>query len=338
MLLKKIFFFFLLICIISCSSKETTKIIEEEIDCINTDISISEEDNTVIPHATDPVVWSGSFNEQEVKISYTIEIGNDNETETYTFLFNKVNGCLKKLRAFKFYDGKEVDISAVTEMDFLEFYTKEWKADEKLSGYLVYTDPHDKKTYSRKFWLEFTNNDYSIEDSNYLYFNDCFTNKLPIDIDLNNDEIIDFKLIYEEINDIGNRPKYTQYTIKLVSTYEEKNKILSPRINESPYFIIFEAPFTSENTRQYFNGVKNTLDIFYEYEIPYQSFNYFLNNNLTYKEILENDKDNYYLVSMNLNDEDFYGWIKFNFNSTNCNVEVLDTFLNTNPNENISVD
>jgi hypothetical protein len=324
----------------SCSSKSVIEIIDEEeepevINCSNTDISISEEDNIVIQHATNPVVWEGAYNESTVKISYTKPIGS--ESETFTFIFDKVESCLKPKRAFKFYDGKEVDISAVTEMSVSEFYTKEWEIDKKFAGNIIYKDPHDKLTYSEKFWVEFTEENFEMENTNYTFFNDCFGNKLPIDLDINTDGIVDFKIISERVRDIGNTPRFNHYTIKLISTNEDENEILSPRKTQGPYSVIFEPPFTSENTRQYFNEVKNALDVFYEFDAPYQGHNYFLNNNLTYKNFFENDKDDYYLIKMGLDNKAYYGWIKFTFNSAECNIEVLDTFLNTNADEHISI-
>ena len=132
--------------------------------CSNTNIGITEQDNVVIQHATNPVFWQGTYNETVVKIKYTQPVGNDGETETFTFIFNKLDGCLKIKRAFKFYDGKQVDVSAITAINVSEFYTGEWILDKKFTGNLIFTDPHDKKVYSRKFWLEFTAQNLEIEN------------------------------------------------------------------------------------------------------------------------------------------------------------------------------
>ncbi len=339
--LKNTFFYFSIIFFFSCTSSETIEVIDDEDDeifiCTNTDVSISKEDSIVIPHATNPVVWQGSYNDDHVTISFTKPVGSDGENETKAFIFDKKENCLVKNRAYEFYNGELNDVSAVTEMAVSEFYIKEWIADEKLTGLVVYTDPHDKITYSRKFWVEFTPADFQVEFTNFLNFDDCFLNKLPLEIDMNADNIIDFKLTYEEVNDVGNTPKYNQYTIKLVSTFAEKNQILSTVKNQEPYFVVHEPPFSSENKIQYLNGVKNALDVFYEYEAPYQSFNYFLNNNLTYSSVLENNKDDYFIVSLSLNNETYYGWIHFNFNALNCEVEIVDTYLNPNAGEHVSV-
>ena len=98
-----------------------------------------------------------------------------------------------------------------------------------------------------------------------------------------------------------------------------------------------EAPFTSENKTQYINGVKDALDIFYEYEAPYQNFNYFLDNTLTYSSTLKNNEDDYFIISMSLNNETYYGWIKFTVNTQNCEAAILDTFLSTTADEHVSV-
>jgi hypothetical protein len=127
---------------------------------------------------------------------------------------------------------------------------------------------------------------------------------------------------------IGNKPQFNTYTIKLISTNEDENLILSPIITDGLYTVIYEAPFNSENKRQYKNDVKNALDIFYEFDAPYQNYNYFLNNNLTNKDFLNNNKEGYYIVRMNFGDKKFYCWVKFAYDSENYNIEVLETFLN----------
>lgn len=322
----------------SCSSAENIGPEEDPnliVNCSNTGVTISEGDNIVIPHATNPVLWEGTYNDSSVKISYTKPIAT--ESETFTFVFEKVNNCLKIVSAYKFYDGKEVDVSAITAMNVSEFYTKEWEIDKKFTGILIYTDPHVKQEYSHKFWLDFTEENKEIESTSYALFEDCLGSKLPIDIDMNTDGIVDFKMVAEKVRDVGNTPQFNRYVIKLVSTNENENQILSPRRNEGPYTVLFEPPFTSENTRQYFNEVKNALDIFYEFDAPYQSFNYFLNNRLTYKEFLENEKEDYYLIKMGLADKEYYGWIQFTFNSGTCTVAILDTYLSPNPDEHVSV-
>jgi hypothetical protein len=338
MLLRHLLILLLSYIFFSCSSSENIGPEADPdliINCSNTEINVSEGDNIVIPHATNPVIWEGTYNDNRVKISYTKPIVT--ESETFTFVFEKVGNCLKTERAFKLYDGKQVDVSAITEMNVSEFYIKEWEVDKKFAGILIYTDPHDKQEYSHKFWLDFTEENKETESTNYALFDDCLGSKLPIDIDINTDGIVDFKMISEKVRDVGNTPQFNRYVIKLVSTYENENQILSPKRNESPYTVIFEPPFTSENTRQYFNEVKNALDIFYEFDAPYQSFNYFLNNRLTYKGFLENEKEDYYLIKMRLDDNEYYGWIHIKFNSSSCTVAILDTYLSPNPDEHVSV-
>ena len=109
------------------------------------------------------------------------------------------------------------------------------------------------------------------------------------------------------------------------------------RKNSSPYTIIFETPFSSENTRQYFVGVKNTLDIFYEFESPYENYNYFLSNNLTYKNILQNDLPDYFVISKDIGGIEYFGWIKFILDTSTCEAEVLFAYLETNPNTHVKV-
>lgn len=107
--------------------------------------------------------------------------------------------------------------------------------------------------------------------------------------------------------------------------------------------MLFEPPFSTENTRSYaankFNSldVKNSLDVFYEFNAPYESYNFFLQNNLTYKKQFENTKDDYYAVNLIRNNQNFYGWIKVDFNALTCEIKVLETYLNSNAEEHIYV-
>ena len=338
MFFRTVLLIFFCVFLHSCSTNEPVDEIDEEIiNCSTTNIAISEQDSIVVNHATNPVIWKGNYSDDYVTIYYTIPAGLDGETERFTFIFSKLENCLKVERAYKYYDGKAVDVSAITQMKITEFYIHNWEKDKKFSGLVFYIDPHDKNTYSRKFWVEFTEDDKEEINNNYLFFNDCLGSKLPIEIDMNNDNIVDFKLDYETINDTGNNPNYNRYTVKLISTFENQNKILSPEKSRGPYTVLFEPPFTSENKKQYFNEVKNELDVFYEFEEPYQKYNFFLNNNLTYKGVLDNSKDDYYIVSMTIDNKLYYGWIKFSFNAQNCEVQVLETYLNNIENEHIFV-
>lgn len=340
--IRTLYIFLVFLTIFSCETKQE-EIVPFKLDeqgnivCNNTATSITKADTIVIRDATNPIIWKGTYTETSIHINFTLPISTDGESEQYNFVFDKTAECPKIQRAFKFYDGKNDDVSAVTEMDILEFYNHAWEKDTQFSGLLVYKDPHNKQLFSRKFWINFTENDKIIENTNLTFFSDYFDGKLPIDIDMDKDGTIDYRMIAEVKRDIGNTPQFTIYSIKLISTNESKNLILSPLIKNGPYSVIYEAPFNSENKRQYLNDVKNALDVFYEFDAPYQNYNFFLNNNLTNKDFLNNNKEDYYLISMNLNGKTFYGWIKFKFDSKNYDVEILETFLNPIETEHIYV-
>ena len=329
----------------SCASKETVEediidIIEEEettVDCSNSLITISESDAIAIPDATDPIYWKGIYNESSVKIGFTKQVSSDGETESIYFVFNKVDECLTIDRAYKYYNGDLVDVSAITEINVSSFYTQDWEIDTKFSGVVNYIDPHDKSSYTRKFWVTFTTDDFVEETNDFLSFDDCFSSKLPIGIDVNKDNTIDFNLEYVEIRNNGNKPSYSEYQIKLTSSNTVLNSILSPKRSSSPYSIIFESPFTTEDARKYTSELKSSLDIFYEFDAPYQEYNYFLNNNITYKQTLNNTEDDYFVVSMILNGQEHYGWIHFKLNTSLCSVEIIETQFNTTAYEHLNV-
>lgn len=328
----------------SCSTKTTLLEPEREIVCTSSNFSVDPSANIVIPDTNSPVVWEGSYTETTVKISFTLNLGVDNETETFNFIFNKVGECLQINRGYEYYFGSFAGISALTEVDILELQITEWELDKKLTGKIAYLDHHDKEIYNRNFWVEFTEDNYTIENTQFNYFSDCFANKLPIDLDIDNDNVVDYQFIAEEIKNTGNIPAFTENIIKLVSVDETINEILSPRGINPPFPVIFEPPLTSENTRKYdanrFNSldVRNALDIFYEFESPYENYNFFLNNNLTNKKEFENTIDDYYLIRLIRNSEYYYGWIKVDFNALDCHLAVLGTYLNTVPNQHINID
>lgn len=318
--------------------------VEGSIICNTTEVVVSESDNYVHKKTLEPVQWKGSYTTNNVQISFTETVGIDGETETMVFVFTKVDDCLQLDRAFKYYYGSYGDISAVTQMYLLEVYINEWVKDKKFNGQIIYRDHHDKLIYTHNFWIEFTEDNYEAEKTNYTYFADCFLDDLPIDIDLNNDGNTDYTLNYEELRDTGNTPQYNAYTIKLISTDETINEILSPKNSSIPYPVIFEPPFSSENTKKYdankhnSEDVRNALDVFYEFDAPYEDYNYFLQNNLTNKKEFANKKDDYYVVRMTFDGNSYYGWIKVDFSATNCYIEILDTYLNPTPDQHISVE
>lgn len=333
---------FVILC--SCETDIRTEGIEGTVLCDRSNIEVTETDNIVLTNTTETVFWSGNYSENIVRIHFTKKLNNHGAAETLNFVFNKVDNCLQIDRGYEFYNGGISDINSITQVYILEAYIKDWEIDKKLTGQITYRDHHDKLIKKLNFWIEFKLDDYEVKDPNYNYFSDCFTSKLPIEIDLDNDGTIDYSILAEEIIDFANSPNFVFNTIKLVSKDETINEILSPRGVSIPFPVIFEPPFSTENTRGYAANkfksadVKNALDVFYEFEPPYESYNFFLQNNLTYKKEFDNDKNDYYAVKLIRNNESYYGWIKIDFNALECKVFVLDTFLNPNPNEHISVD
>jgi hypothetical protein len=338
MLFRNFIYFLLISILCSCEEVIVMEGIEGSIVCNTSNLATSESDNIVVPDAKAPILWEGSYSDTSVKISYTKKIGNNDETETFVFVFNKIGNCLEIARGYEYYYGSYFDVSAITKMPIFDLIIKDWEIDKKITGQITYRDHHDKQVYKIKFWLEFTEDDYAPEDTAYTSFSNCLDEKLPINIDLNKDGNTDFILGYEQESNIGNTPNFSSYTIKLVTAHDDdSNLILSPKKDSSPYFIIFNPPFSSENTIKYHKGVKNKLDVFYEYEAPYQNYNYFLNNNLTYSQILEDDKVDYFLIRMTISEKHYYGWIKLNFEATSCSFKVVETYLHDIENEHIYI-
>lgn len=339
MILRKIiFFFFLSTFLFSCEKPSPITSPEDKIVCSTSNIDVNKTDNIVIENNDETVLWKGIYTDTFVKINYTKSVGSDGETETLAFVFNKIGNCLQIDRGYKFYEGGLFDESAITKMDILKVSIKDWIINKKITGQLTYLDHHDKKTYELKFWVEFTEADYKIENTDYTFFSNCIGNNLPLDIDLDKDGKADFILGYEENKNTGNTPNFSTFTIKLSSTKDDDtNLILSPKKDNSPYFILFKPPFSSENTIRYKTNVKNTLEVFYEYDAPYQNYNHFLSNKLTYSENLQDNKDDYFLVRMTISGKHYYGWIKFQLKTNSCTIAILDTYLHDVEREHIYV-
>lgn len=299
-------------------------------------LNVSAKDSIAVERDAKNIIWQGIFNATQIELFYNIPIGSAGENETLQFILNKTDNCLEIERAYKFYDGADVDISAVTAVNFKQLFVQEWVKDEFFAGVFVYEDPHDKITYTKKVWVNLTVD--TTKEQNSLDFNSCLGDKLPIAIDLDEDGTTDFELTYETTNDIGNNPRFTKYNLLLKSTDLDANQILSPQKNKAPYFVVFEPPFTSENTKQYFNGVRKDLDIFYEYESPYEIFNYFVSNRLTYYHTLTNETPDYFLVKLIRDNKDYFGWVNVSVNVQDCSIEVLQSYLSKSPNEIVRVD
>ena len=329
---------------LACEQRLILNETKDIIACSSPNFEVSKDDNIVIPDASNPVLWKGVYTKNTVEIGFTLRLGVDNETETFNFVFEKVDDCLKIIRGYEYYYGSFVGISAITEVDILELQVNEWVVDKKLTGSIAYRDHHDKEIYNRNFWVEFTEDDFRTEQIDATLFPKCFSEKLPIDVDLDKDGNIDYKIVASKEANATNNPAFSSYTIKLISVDETINEILSPKTVKAPFPVIFEPPFSSENTRSYdanrFNSadVKNALDVFYEFEKPYENYNFFLNNKLTYKRTFLNNIDDYYLLRLVRNNSYFYGWIKIDFNALDCKLEIIDTYLNTTANEHIYVD
>lgn len=299
------------------------------------ELSITEDNMIAIEDETNPIYWEGNYSDSSVRLSFSIPVGTDGESETFYFLFQKTENCIAIDRGYKYYDGGVADISAITAMEIKQLFIQEWREDEFLAAEIIYTDPHDKLTYAKKAWVNLETTE---DNSNsVLLFESCLGNQFPVDVDIDNDGNTDFIFDVERIDDIGNNPKFSSYAIILKSANLDENQILSPINTREPYSVLFEPPFDSRNTRQYFNGVKSELDIFYEFEAPYDEYNFFVSNQLTYYENLNNAIDDYYLIKKVIDNQEYYGWIQFRLKVDQCDFELLDTYLSDTPNEAIFV-
>ncbi|MBU3010011.1 hypothetical protein KO506_01175 [Polaribacter vadi] len=328
----------------SCDTVNTEEGIEGTILCDLSDIGVTASDNVVVLDNSESAIWQGSYSDNSVRINYTKDLNDNNTTETLNFVFNKIDDCLQIDHGYEFYEGSTADISALTQVYVLEVSVQDWEIDEKFSGQITYRDHHDKLIKTLNFWVDFTIDDYIAEETNYTYFSACFADKLPIEIDLDKDGTTDYTLLADEVIDFANTPNFVAYNIKLVSTDEEINEILSPKGVSIPFPVIFEPPFSTEDTRSYaankFDSadVRNSLDVFYEFDAPYENYNFFLQNNLTYKKEFANDKDDYYALKLIRNDENFYGYIKLDFDAINCEINILETYLSETAEEHISIE
>lgn len=311
---------------ISCGKNEVPEV------CNIVDINLSEGDSIAHVSPTKDYYWTGFEDDTYININYAYKVGNFNESEKFSFIIKKGN-CLTIDYAYKFYDGKFYDVSALTIMEVLDFGYQTHISKKLITGFVSFKDPHSKEIITKKFWVNLKTKP---TEEAPIYFKNCIGNQIPIAIDMNKDGITDFSFETEIIENKSNKPNFKRYKVYLKSN-QASNGILSPIKNNPPYTVIFEAPFTSQNTQIYITDVKDELDIFYEFAAPFESYNFWVNNGLTYSELLTNSKEDYYLVSLRQGTFVYYGWIKFRFLVRNCQIQVLDTYLHPIANQHISV-
>lgn len=63
----------------------------------------------------------------------------------------------------------------------------------------------------------------------------------------------------------------------------------------------------------------------------------FLSNTLTYREILSNNLKDYFVISLIIDGKTYFVWIQFQLDTASCKVEIIETFLNSTPNEAVFV-
>ena len=292
--------------------------------------------------------WYGWYSEELVEIHANFSNdGHHPNRQDVGYVFKKTNNCLEFDYAYRTNITWRYSRSAHT-VNIEEVIIQDWEEDRLFSGKIIEINNHGDRLV-RNFWVEFDTDDVYDFTYNANTTANCIDNTTPKEIDLNSDGITDISL--EKIEN-----PLTNYDVNLKST--NSIKLITHNNNSilwGDYGLFSEAPFTTNNRNEHIpgNDTEDILSILFEYYPPYDRFNlwYAYGPGFRYNiqtvpwghpsnadfNIINNNVDDYLMVKIEKDGEYYYGWIKMKIDFDNCQFEVLETYLNPNPNEHVSV-
>ncbi|PNQ72651.1 hypothetical protein C1T31_10920 [Hanstruepera neustonica] len=353
--MKKILFLFgILFLFLNCQNdddnQENSLIPEEACDMQFDDLGLTEANALITVdnyYENLEVTWTAKYSEKTLELSYERICGEECIGKD-VYVFKKINDCIK----YEYYYNTYTILMTPTVTSIKEvfsehdFIIQEYIPNEKLVGRLI--GEYGGITENIDFWIDFTTDDFFIEEvPNYISFQNCLNNQLPLVIDVNNDGTNDFKFTYyDELLD-GSSSSDNRWISKLSSYVNiegtnSNNVILCNEfdgIYRGAGISPSELPFSSD---EFTTSSDSYLSIYYvdfvhEDNYPYKQYNFWTSRDgdAFYTSNLSNF---HYIIKMILNGEPHYGYINFSILGNDCEIIIHETYLNPTPNEHIVIE
>lgn len=310
--------------------------------CERKDLGVTKGDSTtIVPYyfdmsLTSEKLWNIKHSENTLELNHLSSGCGDECVSWDIYKFKIDENCIGLSYAYyrtqDFFDGIR-DIEKIETNISLQ--VQNWIKNEHFSGQLVISNPLDGTEKIKKFWVDIKPENYSeLSETNPLSFDDCLKSKLPLYIDLNNDNVNDFAIHYNVQQYLNKSPQRNKYAINLVSL-NENNFILYNRngfIHSNK-----ENNITTENKDETTND--SFLDVYTDFNLPYQEYSYWLRDIIAWSRpaTFPDLENNYFLVKKIVNNKSFYGWINFTIDTNNCSYQIHETFLNSEPDKHIII-
>ncbi|WP_223033291.1 hypothetical protein [Hanstruepera marina] len=344
---KLLFIFCLSLLLFNCQNdddnQENSIVPEETCEMQFDDLGLTEAHAIVIPEQhenpsaiNDNTPWKARYSENIVELSY--ERGYSPESHgNVIFVFKKINNCIKfDYRYEVVMGGITPSINRVyeyfTEHDFI---IQEYIPDEKLVGRLI--GEYDGEIHNIDFWIDFTTDDFFIEEvPDYISFQNCLGSQLPMNIDINNDGVDDFKFTRDE--QFLEDPAFPEIIpiLRNIIVFEadNNNTILAGTYN-------LDLPVFTENLDQSGRDEDYVIwytDFIHESIYPYKQFNFWTRGYTNEPYNLSTLTNIHYAIKMMVNGEPHYGYINFSILGNDCEIIIHETYLNPTPNEHIIIE
>lgn len=324
-------------------SNELANVPEETCEMQFDDLGLTEAHAIVIPEQheypsdiNDNTSWMVKYSENIVELSYERGYSPENHGNV-VYVFKKINDCIKYDYRYEVVMGGIHPINGVYEY-FIEhdLIIQEYIPDEKLVGRLI--GEYDSEIHNIDFWIDFTTDDFFVEEvPNYISFQNCLGNQLPMNIDINNDGVDDFRFTRDE--QMYENTAFPEIVPELrnavyFETISNNNAILAGFENNS-------LPVFTEQLDE--NGSETNLvvwhaDFIHENNYPYKQFNFWARYSNWEPYLYSTLTNFHYAIKMIVNGEPHYGYVKFSLSGIDCEIIIHETYLNPTPNEHIIIE
>ena len=329
---KKLFLLFLTIALfVSCLKDDN-----ETLQCYYSDLGITEANgSSFLTNNGRRINWKVRHSEKFIEIYYFYGPSNGHgEYWEKGHLFERNNNCSKYLLSYNKGFGWYENLLEVRGNLNTNVVLQDWGNNGVFSGKFF------NDNSSSNFWVKLDTNSYYNFNNNIQTTKNCIDLVTPQNIDMDGDGITDYQLLKKE-QIIG-----TQQVSSLNNSVNIEALNNNSILKGNTIGILNEIPFSSNNQISNIHESNNILGLLIDFEPPFDRYNFWYSDhhygiNYYYPYFphkgFANNKDDYILVKLERDGLYYYGWIKIKVNYANCQFEVLETYLNPNPNEHVSV-